>query len=140
VTVLDLDSTSPDDIDMVVAGPNGQNVMLVSDACGENPNTLKEDDWTFDDAAPTFLSDPGPCSSFQQTSFRPSNYLGSAPEPDDLSPDGRQLKPSCPFRLWSSIVASGGGGRIREEPGFAHTAGAGFVSGYHPRIVELTAV
>ena len=93
VTLIGLDSASGDDIDMVVTGPNGQQVMLMSDACGEFPNTLENEDWTFDDSAPTFLSNGGPCASDQQASFKPSNYLGSAPEPDDLSPGGGPAPP-----------------------------------------------
>lgn len=103
VTVLDLDSSSPDDTDMVIAGPNGQNVMLMSDACGENPSTLKEDDWTFDDAAPTFLSNNGPCTSFQQASFKPTNYFEEE-KPDDLSPNGG---PPPPYLNALSFLAGG---------------------------------
>jgi hypothetical protein len=88
VTVIGYSSSSPDDVDMVITGPNGQQVMLMSDACGANPSTFDDNSWTFDDSAPTFLSNPGPCASGQVTSFRPSNYLGEAPEPDDLSPGG----------------------------------------------------
>jgi hypothetical protein len=93
VTVIDLDSSSPDDIDMVITGPNGQQVMLMSDACGENPNNLVDEDWTFEDAAPTFVPDDGPCGGGQQVSFKPSNYLGAEPEPDDLSPGGGPAPP-----------------------------------------------
>ncbi len=93
VTLIGLSSASPDDIDMVITGPNGQQVMLMSDACGEAPNTLANEDWTFDDSAQTFLSDGGPCAANQQASFLPSNYLGSAPEPDDLSPGGGPAPP-----------------------------------------------
>jgi hypothetical protein len=93
VTIVDLDSSSPDDIDMVITGPNGQRVMLMSDACGEYPNNLEDEDWTFEDAAPTFVPDGGPCGPGQQVSFRPSNYLGAEPEPDDLSAGGGPAPP-----------------------------------------------
>jgi hypothetical protein len=93
VTLIDLSSASPDDIDMVLTGPNGQKVMLMSDACGENPNTLANEDWTFEDAAQTFVPDGGPCAAGQAVSFKPSNYLGSEPEPDDLSPGGGPAPP-----------------------------------------------
>jgi hypothetical protein len=93
VTVIDLASSSADDIDMVITGPNGQQVMLMSDACGEYPNNLEDEDWTFEDAAPTFVPDGGPCGPGQQVSFKPSNYLGAAPEPDDLSPGGGPAPP-----------------------------------------------
>ena len=93
VTLVDLHSASGDDIDMVITGPNGQKVMLMSDACGENPNTLANEDWTFEDAAQTFVPNGGPCADGQTVSFKPSNYLGSAPEPDDLSPGGGPAPP-----------------------------------------------
>jgi hypothetical protein len=92
VTLIGFGSSSPDDIDMVIAGPNGQQVMLMSDACGEFPASLSNEDWTFDDSAPAFLSNNGPCDS-SQASFKPSNYLGGAPEPDDLSPGGGPVPP-----------------------------------------------
>jgi hypothetical protein len=93
VTLISLDSSSPDDIDMVLTGPNGQQVMLMSDACGEYPNNLQNEDWTFEDAAPTYIPNDGPCPPNQQSSFKPSNYLGLAPEPDDLSPSGGPAPP-----------------------------------------------
>jgi hypothetical protein len=114
VTLINLGSSSGDDIDMVITGPNGQRVMLMSDACGENPNTLTNEDWTFDDSAPTFLSNNGPCASNQQASFKPSNYLGSGPEPDDLSKGGGPAPPyvnalsffdgSTPDGAWNLFV------------------------------------
>ena len=93
VTLIALDSSSPDDIDMVLTGPNGQQVMLMSDACGEFPDSLADEDWTFEDAALTFIPNGGPCPAEAQASFKPSNYLGLAPEPDDLSPGGGPAPP-----------------------------------------------
>ena len=94
VTLIDYHSSSPDDADVAITGPNGDAVMLMSDACGETilpggPTFSTEDEnWTFDDAAPTFISNGGPCSPDQEASFRPSNYLGNTGEPDDLSVSG----------------------------------------------------
>lgn len=93
VTLIDLESASADDIDMVIVGPNGQKVMLMSDACGEYPNDLDDEDWTFEDAAPTFLPDGGQCAAAQRKSYKPSNHLGLAPEPDDLSLTGGPAPP-----------------------------------------------
>ena len=87
VTLLGFGPGRPDDTDIALRGPNGQTVMLISDACGEG-GALNNDDWTFDDSAPTFVSNNGPCASNQTASFKPSNYLGGAPEPDDLSIEG----------------------------------------------------
>jgi hypothetical protein len=99
VTVLNLESGNGDDIDMAIAGPNGQKVMLMSDACGA---LFSNNDWTFDDAAGTFLSDNGPCSSSQEASFKPSNY--GDPTQDDLSPGGG---PAGPYLNSLSRLAGG---------------------------------
>jgi hypothetical protein len=91
VTVLASGFSNPDDTDMVIAGPNGQKVMLMSDACGIS--SVDDVDWTFDDSAPTYMSDNGPCQGFQEATFKPSNYLGGSPEPDDLSTAGGPAPP-----------------------------------------------
>lgn len=86
VTIFALSSANPDDIDMAIVGPNGAQVMLMSDACGDLPKQLSDNTWTFDDAAPTFLSDNGPCPTDRVGSFKPSNYEN--PELDNLSKEG----------------------------------------------------
>jgi hypothetical protein len=93
VTLIDLESTSADDIDMVLTGPNGQQVMLMSDACGEYPDNLEDEDWTIEDAAPYYIPNGGPCPGAETATFKPSNYLGLAPEPDDLSAAGGPAPP-----------------------------------------------
>lgn len=95
VTLIDYDSANADDTDMVITGPNGAQVMLMSDACGIN---LADNDFTFDDSAQTFLSNNGPCASGQMASFKPSNYLGAELEPDDLTvnPEGGALPGPAP--------------------------------------------
>jgi len=107
VTVINLNSASGDDIDMAMTGPNGKTVMLMSDACGVNPNTLLNEDWTFDDAAPTFLSDNGPCAPNQTASFKPSNF--EDPGLDDLSapPLGAANGPAPPYLNKLSFLAGG---------------------------------
>ncbi|HYU62131.1 MAG TPA: hypothetical protein VEK39_15355 [Solirubrobacterales bacterium] len=92
VTLIGYRSASPDDTDMVITGPNGQQVMLMSDVCGSTG--IQNDNWTFDDSAQTFMSNNGPCANYEEASFKPSNYLGNIPEPDDLSPGGG---PSPPY-------------------------------------------
>jgi hypothetical protein len=107
VTVLNLASGNADDIDMVITGPNGQKVMLMSDACGAG---LVGEDWTFDDAAPTFLSDNGPCANNQTASFKPSNYLPPpATEVDDMNvpPQGAPNAPAPPYLNNLASLAGG---------------------------------
>jgi hypothetical protein len=102
VTLIGLSSASPDDIDAVIVGPNGQKVMLLSDACGINPNTLNDDNWTFDDSASTFVSNNGPCGDFEDESFKPSNY--EDPSLDDLTAEGG---PAGPYLNSLSLLAGG---------------------------------
>lgn len=102
MTTVALDSAKADDIDMALSGPNGETVMLMSDACGEDG--LDNEYFTFDDAAPTFLSNNGPCAASQRASFKPSNYLGGAPEPEDFSAIGG---PEGPFV--NNLAALAGG-------------------------------
>jgi hypothetical protein len=107
VTVLNLGSGNADDIDMAITGPNSQKVMLMSDACGAG---LAGEDWTFDDAAPTFLSDNGPCASNQTASFKPSNYLPPpGTEVDDMNvpPQGAPNAPAPPYLNKLSFLAGG---------------------------------
>lgn len=89
VTLFAYGSASPDDADVGISGPNGQTVMLMSDACGvsdlnESTPTYGHT-WTFDDAAPTLLSDAAPCPNSAEQSFRPSNFVGSGDLGDDFS-------------------------------------------------------
>jgi hypothetical protein len=100
VTLLAGRLSVPDDDDIVITGPNGQSVMLMGDTCGLD--SMQSVDLTFDDAAQTFVPDNGPCPQFAELSFKPSNYLGNAPEPDDLSADGG---PAGPFLNALSFLA-----------------------------------
>ncbi len=93
VTIIGYHSSAPDDTDLVITKGTGPKVMLMSDACGPTP--LEQDNFTFTDAAQSFVSDNGPCQNFVSSSFKPSNYLGNSPEPDDLSLDGG---PPPPYR------------------------------------------
>jgi subtilisin-like proprotein convertase family protein len=62
-----------DDVDVLLVGPAGQKVMLMSDAGGgAAPSNIT---LTFDDAAPTAIPDGAPIVS---GTFRPANYEGTA--------------------------------------------------------------
>ena len=69
VTFLDLSHAYPDDIDVLLVGPGGQNVLLMSDAGGFSPITGLT--LTFSDAATSFLADNTLLSS---GTFKPTNY------------------------------------------------------------------
>jgi hypothetical protein len=100
VTLIGLSSSGPDDMDAVIVGPNGQQVMLMSDACGTS--SLDDDNWTFDDSAPTFISNNGPCGSFEDESFRPTDY--EDPALDDLTEEGG---PAGPYFTSLALLAGG---------------------------------
>ena len=69
ITFINLSHAYPDDIDILLVGPNGQNVLLMSDAGGLFPiNNLT---FTFDSAAASFLPDETVLSS---GTFLPTNY------------------------------------------------------------------
>jgi hypothetical protein len=104
VTIFIARLSNPDDDDIAITGPNGQQVMLMSDACGLTGVDIA--DWTFTDTAETFVSNGGPCDTlgFGEQSFKPSNYLGNSPEPDDMSASGG---PAGPFLNALSFLTGG---------------------------------
>lgn len=95
VTFFGYESSSPDDTDAAIVGPNGRAVMLMSDACGESSGmtaiSVENTTWTFDDSAPTFLPDNGPCPQASAGTFKPSNYQD--PALDNLAVNGGPAPP-----------------------------------------------
>jgi len=67
---IDLDHSTKSDLEMLLVGPRGQKVLVMSDAAGESGSPVT---WTFDDAAATGLTcgdaDPEPPSG----RYRPTN-------------------------------------------------------------------
>jgi hypothetical protein len=92
-TMLRIQSGKPDDIDMLLVGPEGDEVMLMSDACGGEKTPFQDDVISFDDDAPTLMPDNGPCPTKSVVSFRPSNYVGASPEPDQFAVGGGVVPP-----------------------------------------------
>lgn len=120
VTLLGLTHDYPDDIDMLLVGPGGQSVILMSDAGFDNP--IADAVITFDAAAGQTLPDSGLITS---GSYIPSNY----PPPNENfpppAPSGVQTSDLAQFRgtdpngLWSLYVvddATENGGS--DLPGF----------------------
>lgn len=97
VTLTAIELSASADLDMALVGPNGAQVMLMSDACSAGAS---KEIWTFDDAAPVFVSS-GSCPFGQRSSVRPTNY--GDPEDDDLSVKGG---PAGPFA--NSLAAFAG--------------------------------
>jgi uncharacterized repeat protein (TIGR01451 family) len=78
VTLTNLNHTYPDDLDLLLVGPQGQAVLLMSDAGGDFP--CINSGLVFDDAAPNFLPDSAQIIS---GIYRPSNYENN---PDTFVP------------------------------------------------------
>lgn len=60
----------PDDLDLVLVGPGGQKVTLMSDACGNV--RARQANWAWDDEAAAPMSNEGPCPS--DTRYRPTEH------------------------------------------------------------------
>jgi subtilisin-like proprotein convertase family protein len=72
----------PDDVDILLVGPDGKSVVLMSDAGGDVVGT-QQFDVTFDDEATSSMPDGG--QLFDQ-SYIPVNFVGNDPEGRDLFP------------------------------------------------------
>lgn len=104
VQVTNIYHPSPDDIDMLLAGPTGSSTMLMSDVGGGN--FLTNVTLTFDDAAAGFLPDSGQITSGTN---KPTNFLLAdlMPSPAPPSPWGSTLATfngTDPNGLWSLYI------------------------------------
>jgi hypothetical protein len=90
VTLHDVTHPNPDDIDILLAGPGGQSVVLMSDAGGASP--LSSVDLTFDDDAAGSLPD---ATQIVAGAYRPTDY-----ESPDAFPAGA---PAGPFGTTLSV-------------------------------------
>ena len=119
VTFESLSHTFPDDIDALLVGPHGQNVLLMSDAGGGN--TINSVGLTFDDSAATSLPNVGQITS---GTFRPTNYGSPDPFPSPAptgSPPGvfgallagfNGTNPNGTWRLFINDDAGGDVGQL----------------------------
>ena len=88
VTLFDVSHTWPDDINVLLVGPHGQQVTLISDAGGgaDAGEDFVVDDLTFDDSAATLVPDE---TAPNLNNYRPTNYgagdIYPAPAPDNTS-------------------------------------------------------
>jgi subtilisin-like proprotein convertase family protein len=69
VTLTNINHLNPDDIDILLVGPSGKNLMIMSDA-GGTPDAVNVT-ITLDDSAATALPDAGPLVA---GTFRPANF------------------------------------------------------------------
>lgn len=114
VTLVGLTHTFPDDIDMLLTGPNGANVVFMSDAGGSFDvfgATVR-----FDDRAPFFLPDDGQIFS---GSYKPTDFPGgdsfTAPAPaTNMNGSFAAYAGSAPNGAWSLYVVDDRGNDVGE--------------------------
>ena len=124
VTLSNIVHPVPDEIDALLVGPHGENVMLMSDAGGAN--VLNNVTLTFDDAAATALSDGGLLTT---GTYRPSNFeaVDSFTSPAPSGPYGTTLSVfngSDPNGKWSLYVYDDGSPNKGAINGWSLTIGA----------------
>ena len=106
VTLRNVNHDFPDDIDVLLVGPQGRKVMLLSDAGGSNP--LVDVTVTLDDDADDLVPDN---ASFVTGTYRPSNYPPTAdpmpaPAPGPLYAAAMSVFNGIdPNGVWSLYVA-----------------------------------
>jgi subtilisin-like proprotein convertase family protein len=83
VALLGLSHQNPDDLDVLLVGPGGQTVLLMSDAGGEDP--ARRATLGFSDEAPSMIPDEGPLTT---GAYQPTNYEADADAFDPPAPAG----------------------------------------------------
>jgi subtilisin-like proprotein convertase family protein len=84
VTLTNMNHTFPQDIAVLLVGPKGQNIILMSQAVGDDLTPLLNTTLTFDDSAATLLPTTGGAAS---GSYRPATYsIVDFPAPAPTSP------------------------------------------------------
>lgn len=111
VSLLDFSHTFPDDVNVLLVGPGGQNVLLMSDAgSGTDVNNLN---LTFDQAAGAAIPDGGPLVS---GTYLPSIYTPQDfPAPAPVQPYGTSLdlfNGTAPNGTWSLYVFDDAGADV----------------------------
>jgi subtilisin-like proprotein convertase family protein len=105
VTLNNLNHTFPDDLDIMVVGPTGANLVIMSDAGGsvDVSNTTL----TFDDAAAVPVTDGGPVGN---GSFKPSQFVAGdsfpapAPAPSANTTLAASFNGTDPNGTWSLYI------------------------------------
>lgn len=79
VTINGLNHTAPDNIDILLVGPSGEKIILMSDAGG--PHDVTDMNLTFDDSASSYLPNG---SVLISGSFKPTNHNGNGGPSDSF--------------------------------------------------------
>jgi subtilisin-like proprotein convertase family protein len=125
LTLTGFSHTWPDDVGVLLVGPQGQKTILMSEAGGNSSNAVSGVDLTFDDAASGSLPDAGPLSSgtYQPTSSGTENSScevpSSFPDPAPAGPYGppslsvfNGTDPNGTWKLYVIDTTSGDNGSI----------------------------
>src|SRR5262249_2386548 len=115
VALDDFSYSSPDDLDVLLSGPGGTRVILMSDAGGNN--AMQSAFLRFDSAAANALPDSGQINSgaYRPTDYPPSETL---PLPAPAGPYGvdlaafNGLDPNGAWELYAETHAFGGSGAL----------------------------
>jgi uncharacterized repeat protein (TIGR01451 family) len=116
VTLSKFSHSFPDDVDVLLVGPGGQSVILMSDAGGGN--SIQNVTLTFDETAAAFLPDAGQITS---GAYRPTNHEeqpDAFPFPAPSGPYGNSLtvfnhtEPNGTWGLYIVDDATGDAGTI----------------------------
>lgn len=110
VSIQNFSHLAPDDLDILLVGPDGRRIVLMSDAGGTTE--VGGLNMTFDDAAPAAVPDSAPLVS---GAFRPANY-----EPGDVFPAPAPTGPvtgttlnafygGAPNGIWRLYITGDGG-------------------------------
>ncbi len=116
---IDLDHRSKSDLEMLLVGPFGQKVLVMSDAAGSTGSPVT---WTFDDAAAAGLTCGDSAPESPSGTYRPTNCERFPGDSDELyAPAPREpyagamaafndADPNGTWRLYVADVASGDDG------------------------------
>jgi subtilisin-like proprotein convertase family protein len=121
ISLNDLSHTWPDDIDVILVGPGGQKVRIMTDCGGNNTTPVANATLVFDDEAATTVPDSGPIPSSTSTAYKPSfctpidgttsDFSGPAPAPaGPYSSSLATFDGLSPVGTWSLYVYDDGGG------------------------------
>jgi subtilisin-like proprotein convertase family protein len=113
VTLTNFSHTAPDDVDVMLAAPNGRRIVLMSDVGGVNE--IGNINLTFSDAAASQLSDSGTLltGTFKPTDFETGDVFPS-PAPDG-APTGSTLAAfygSAPNGFWRLYAVDDAGNNV----------------------------